>query len=119
MQVCGYVAQEIVLPGTSTVTEYLSFHAALRLPAALVRASAGSSSSSKHMFGFGAGGGGGGGSADAGVAAAALTPVQARVAAVVAELGLTRVAKSLIGDDFVRGLSGDCGACVGVVGGRG
>lgn len=29
----GYVHQDDVLPGTSTVWEYLSFHAALRLPA--------------------------------------------------------------------------------------
>ncbi|GFR46199.1 hypothetical protein Agub_g7730, partial [Astrephomene gubernaculifera] len=30
---CGYVLQDDVLPGTSTVFEYLAFHAALRLPA--------------------------------------------------------------------------------------
>ncbi|KAF5834484.1 hypothetical protein DUNSADRAFT_8809 [Dunaliella salina] len=29
----GYVQQEVVLPGTSTVWEYLTFHASLRLPA--------------------------------------------------------------------------------------
>eukprot|EP00983_Pelagomonas_calceolata_P074955 1152790-Pelagomonas_calceolata.AAC.1 len=28
-----YVQQEVVLPGTSTVWEYLTFHASLRLPA--------------------------------------------------------------------------------------
>lgn len=28
----GYVLQDDVLPGTSTVWEYLTFHAALRLP---------------------------------------------------------------------------------------
>jgi len=31
--VVGYVQQEVVLPGTSTVWEYLTFHASLRLPA--------------------------------------------------------------------------------------
>ena len=31
--VCRYVQQDDVLPGTSTVWEYLSFHARLRLPA--------------------------------------------------------------------------------------
>ncbi len=30
----GYVPQDDVLPGTSTVWEFLSFHAALRLPGA-------------------------------------------------------------------------------------
>lgn len=30
----GYVPQDDVLPGTSTVWEFLSFHAALRLPRA-------------------------------------------------------------------------------------
>jgi hypothetical protein len=30
--VVGYVPQEVVLPATSTVTEYLTFHGALRLP---------------------------------------------------------------------------------------
>ena len=30
---CRYVQQEVVLPGTSTVWEYLTFHASLRLPA--------------------------------------------------------------------------------------
>ncbi len=77
LQVCGYVAQEIVLPGASTVTEYLTFHAALRLPAALAAAGTGPGS-----------------------------PAAERVAAVVGELGLGRVAHSLIGDEFVRGLSG-------------
>ncbi|EFJ49894.1 hypothetical protein VOLCADRAFT_104135 [Volvox carteri f. nagariensis] len=76
-RVCGYVAQDIVLPGISTVTEYLTFHAALRLPAALAAAGTGPGS-----------------------------PAATRAAAVVSELGLTRVAHSLIGDEFVRGLSG-------------
>ncbi|GIL42172.1 hypothetical protein Vafri_236 [Volvox africanus] len=76
-KVCGYVAQEIVLPGTSTVTEYLIFHAALRLPAAL-----------------------------AATGTARGSPIAVRVAAVISELGLTRVARNLIGDEFVRGLSG-------------
>ncbi|GFR46198.1 hypothetical protein Agub_g7729, partial [Astrephomene gubernaculifera] len=76
-KVCGYVPQEIVLPGTSTVSEYLTFHAALRLPAALAARGCGRGS-----------------------------PAAARVAAVVGELGLGRVAHRLIGDEFVRGLSG-------------
>ena len=37
-RVSGYVPQEDVLPGTSTVCEYLTFHAELRLPRSLSRA---------------------------------------------------------------------------------
>ncbi|KAL6745275.1 hypothetical protein V8C86DRAFT_42591 [Haematococcus lacustris] len=69
--VSGYVHQDAVLPGTSTVAEYLQFHATLRMPAG--------------------------------------TPpshIEARVSAVIAQLGLSKVAHSTIGDAFVRGLSG-------------
>jgi hypothetical protein len=48
-QVCGYVAQDIVLPGTSTVAEYLTFHALLRLPAHLRAAAATPLPASHHQ----------------------------------------------------------------------
>ena len=67
----GFVPQDVVLPGTSTVWEYLAFHASLRLPSN-VRA---------HER-------------------------RARVSAIIRELGLGKVQDSLIGDDFIRGLSG-------------
>ena len=37
-KVSGYVQQETILPGTSTVNEYLTFHARLRMPAGSSRA---------------------------------------------------------------------------------
>lgn len=92
---CRYVHQEVLLPGSSTVSEYLTFHAALRLP---------------RPPGAG-GGGGGGGAAAAGdasdTASSHAAVVRCRVLQVVQELGLAKVAHSFIGDAFVRGLSGE------------
>ncbi|KAL0042544.1 hypothetical protein WJX79_003095 [Trebouxia sp. C0005] len=70
-RLCGYVLQDDVLPGTSTVEEYLRFQADLRLP------------SSVHG-----------------------TARQAHVQHLIHQLGLQKVATSLIGDEFTRGLSG-------------
>ena len=69
--VAGYVAQEDVLPGTSTVWEHLVFHASLRLPLRTTR-------EERHS----------------------------RAWEVLAMLGLAKVASSLIGDEFTRGISG-------------
>ncbi len=92
--------QEILLPGTSTVFEYLAFHAALRMPQ--------SAGTSARQAGESKGGSGGidGGRPGPSAAAAFQEAVRRRVAEVVSELGLERVAHSLIGDAFVRGLSG-------------
>ena len=70
-QIAGYVPQDVVLPGTSTVLEYLMFHAALRLPQCV------DSCERRHL-----------------------------VLGIIEELGLSRVQDNLIGNDFVRGLSG-------------
>ena len=67
----GYVSQEDVLPGTSTVWEHLVFHAKLRLPRGSTQ-----------------------------------QEVEARAWEVLAMLGLAKVASSLIGDEFTRGISG-------------
>ena len=69
-EMVGYVTQDDVLPGTSTVAEHLHFHARLRLPWL---------SRSAHAL---------------------------LVARTLACLQLTSKAERLIGDQFVRGLSG-------------
>ena len=70
-QLAGYAPQSDILPGTSTVWEYLLFHANLRLPPGV-------------------------------------TPAEKkrRVTTIVAELGLTKVMQSFIGDEYTRGISG-------------
>ncbi|KAK3261359.1 hypothetical protein CYMTET_29729 [Cymbomonas tetramitiformis] len=79
-QVIGYVLQEVVLPGTSTVREYLMFNASLRL----------SGSRSRQQ-----------------IASGEWKRVQhACVSQMIGLLGLSKVASSIIGDDFIRGLSG-------------
>lgn len=105
-----YVHQEVLLPGTSTVTEYLTFHAALRMPQqsptegskqAVTEDEGGDSSSSPAA------------ASNARRRPVPLMMVEAsraaarqRVFEVIHELGLSRVQDSLIGDAFVRGLSG-------------
>ena len=69
--ISGYVMQDDILPGTSTVWEYFMFNAMLRMPQELKR-----------------------------------DYKRQRVHEVIQQLGLTKVAMSLIGDEFVRGLSG-------------
>lgn len=110
--------QEILLPGTSTVMEYLTFHAALRMPLTQAAAeAAGAAAAAAHGKPL---------PADASTAqrvawqlsaagrAAARAETQAqaqavrqRVHEVVKVLGLSKVAHSFIGDAFVRGLSGE------------
>ena len=67
----GYVPQEDVLPGSSTVWEHLVFHASLRLPQDATQEER-----------------------------------RSRVEEVLVTLGLAKVASSLIGDEFTRGISG-------------
>ncbi|GMH44385.1 hypothetical protein BSKO_12319 [Bryopsis sp. KO-2023] len=67
----GYVLQEDVLPGTSTVYECVLFHAKLRLPSTITDGE-----------------------------------LHSHVLSICDRLGLTKVIHSLIGDSFVRGLSG-------------
>ena len=69
--ISGYVTQEDILPGTSTVWEYFMFNAMLRMPQQMKR-----------------------------------EYKRQRVFEIIQQLGLTKVAMSLIGDEFVRGLSG-------------
>ena len=69
--ISGYVMQEDILPGTSTVWEYFMFNAVLRMPTKAGKAYK-----------------------------------RRRVLEVIEQLGLKKVAMNLIGDDFVRGLSG-------------
>ena len=78
-QLAGYAPQSDILPGTSTVWEYLLFHANLRLPPGV-------------------------------------TPAEKkrRVTTIVAELGLTKVMQSFIGDEYTRGISGGEKKCVSV-----
>ena len=90
--------QEILLPGTSTVWEYLTFHAALRMPQPQQQQQ---QLQQPHSDGLTAP------NRRASASAAAALAVRRRVGEVVEELGLTRVAHSLIGDAFVRGLSGE------------
>ena len=66
----GYVTQDDVLPGTSTVWEHLLFHATLRMP--MVR--------SRTLL--------------------------RRFGQTMRDLGIEKLADSLIGDQFSRGLSG-------------
>ena len=70
-RIAGFVPQEVVLPGTSTVWEYLMFHATLRLPPAL-------RARDRRRI----------------------------IADIIRELGLQRVQDSIIGNEFIRGLSG-------------
>ncbi|KAK3262065.1 hypothetical protein CYMTET_29063 [Cymbomonas tetramitiformis] len=70
-EITGYVLQELILPGTSTVREYLLFNASLRMP----------SGEGKRAH-------------------------EHRVQQVVQLLGLQKVASSVIGDSFMRGISG-------------
>ena len=67
----GYVTQDDVLPGTSTVWEHLLFHATLRMPR----------ETSKNAL-------------------------RRRVGQTMRDLGIEKLADSLIGDQFSRGLSG-------------
>lgn len=67
----GYVTQDDVLPGTSTVWEHLLFHATLRMPSGT------STNALRH-----------------------------RVGQTMRDLGIEKLADSLIGDQFSRGLSG-------------
>ena len=69
--ISGYVMQDDILPGTSTVLEYFIFNAMLRMPQQM-----------KKEY------------------------KRQRVYEIIQQLGLTKVAMSLIGDEFVRGLSG-------------
>ena len=85
--------QDILLPGTSTVWEYLTFHAALRMPQQQQQQQLSDGLAAPNRR--------------ASASDAAALAVRRRVGEVVEELGLTRVAHSLIGDAFVRGLSGE------------
>ena len=69
--VSGYVTQDDVLPGTSTVWEHLTFHGALRLPGNVERAR-----------------------------------LKAVIWQTMQDLGISKIAHSIIGDEFTRGLSG-------------
>ncbi|QDZ23693.1 ABC transporter [Chloropicon primus] len=69
--ISGFVMQDDILPGTSTVWEYFMFNAMLRMPQRLRK-----------------------------------EYKRQRVFEIIQQLGLTKVAMSLIGDEFVRGLSG-------------
>lgn len=64
--------QDDVLPGTSTVFEYLLFHAVLRLPSSISQ-----------------------------------EEKEARVFSIIKRLGMQKVSHNLIGDQFMRGLSGN------------
>ena len=70
-EMSGYVTQDDVLPGTSTVWEHLLFHATLRMPS-------GTSTNA----------------------------LRRRVGQTMRDLGIEKLADSLIGDQFSRGLSG-------------
>jgi len=70
-EMSGYVTQDDVLPGTSTVWEHLLFHATLRMPI-------GTSTNA----------------------------LRRRVGQTMRDLGIEKLADSLIGDQFSRGLSG-------------
>ena len=69
--ISGFVTQDDILPGTSTVWEYFIFNAMLRMPQQLQK-----------------------------------EYKRQRVFEIIQQLGLSKVAMSLIGDEFVRGLSG-------------
>jgi len=70
-QIAGYAPQSDILPGTSTVWEYLLFHANLRLPPTCSPAAK-----------------------------------KSRVRDIVQQLGLMKVVRSFIGDEYTRGISG-------------
>lgn len=92
----GYCEQEDCLLGTLTVRETLQFSAELRLPASF-------SSSSSSSFSYPSASTSSKDSADKNKRVAS---IQARVSAVIKELGLEAVADSLVGTEFLRGISG-------------
>ena len=93
-RVAGYILQDDVLPGTSTVREYMFFHARMRLP---VHAS--EEECRERVRDSRARGG-----AAARCAPHAPVRVLVQVNEVISLLGLEHVSESLIGDEFVRGI---------------
>jgi ATP-binding cassette subfamily G (WHITE) protein 2 len=97
----GYCEQQDCLLGTLTVRETLQFSAELRLPASFSSSSSSSSSFSYPYPSVSAAS-----SKESAGKNKRAASIQARVSAVIKELGLEACADSLVGTEFLRGISG-------------